>query len=91
MGPRRPRQHARLHEALTAVLPCPWHDTNVVILYFQPSVFRCILLRWVRLLGFATVYGTVTLKLYRYASLNLLPGPMGSRLMDHTSIKHGPR
>ncbi|KTG36191.1 hypothetical protein cypCar_00034887 [Cyprinus carpio] len=38
---------------------------QVVILYFQPSVFRCILLRWVRLLGFATVYGTVTLKLYR--------------------------
>nr|XP_055037880.1 probable G-protein coupled receptor 158 isoform X1 [Misgurnus anguillicaudatus] len=37
----------------------------VVILYFHPSVFRCILLRWVRLLGFATVYGTVTLKLYR--------------------------
>ncbi|KAG1953817.1 probable G-protein coupled receptor 158 isoform X2 [Pimephales promelas] len=37
----------------------------VVILYFQPSVFRCILLRWVRLLGFATVYGTVTLKLFR--------------------------
>uniref|UniRef100_A0A4W5LAA3 G protein-coupled receptor 158 n=1 Tax=Hucho hucho TaxID=62062 RepID=A0A4W5LAA3_9TELE len=37
----------------------------VVILYFQPSVFRCILLRWVRLLGFTTVYGTVTLKLYR--------------------------
>lgn len=39
---------------------------QVGILYFQPSVFRCILLRWVRLLGFATVYGTVTLKLYRY-------------------------
>ncbi|KPP78880.1 putative G-protein coupled receptor 158, partial [Scleropages formosus] len=37
----------------------------VVILYFQPSTFRCILLRWVRLLGFAIVYGTVTLKLYR--------------------------
>ncbi|KAF7664657.1 hypothetical protein LDENG_00170420 [Lucifuga dentata] len=37
----------------------------VVILYFHPSVFRCILLRWVRLLGFATVYGTLTLKLYR--------------------------
>ncbi|XP_026800686.3 probable G-protein coupled receptor 158 isoform X2 [Pangasianodon hypophthalmus] len=36
-----------------------------VVLYFQPSVFRCILLRWVRMLGFATVYGTVTLKLYR--------------------------
>ncbi|KAM4718377.1 LOW QUALITY PROTEIN: G protein-coupled receptor 158a [Anableps anableps] len=37
----------------------------VGILYFNPSVFRCILLRWVRLLGFATVYGTLTLKLYR--------------------------
>ncbi|XP_022604510.1 probable G-protein coupled receptor 158 [Seriola dumerili] len=37
----------------------------VGILYFQPSVFRCILLRWVRMLGFATVYGTLTLKLYR--------------------------
>ncbi|XP_077364715.1 metabotropic glycine receptor-like isoform X2 [Festucalex cinctus] len=37
----------------------------VGILYFQPGVFRCILLRWVRLLGFATVYGTLTLKLYR--------------------------
>ncbi|XP_038134794.1 probable G-protein coupled receptor 158 [Cyprinodon tularosa] len=37
----------------------------VIILYFNPSVFRCILLRWVRLLGFATTYGTVILKLYR--------------------------
>ncbi|OCT75587.1 probable G-protein coupled receptor 158 [Xenopus laevis] len=37
----------------------------VVILYFEPSTFRCILLRWVRLLGYATVYGTVTLKLFR--------------------------
>ncbi|XP_003222108.3 metabotropic glycine receptor isoform X2 [Anolis carolinensis] len=37
----------------------------VIILYFEPSVFRCILLRWVRLLGFTTVYGTVTLKLHR--------------------------
>ncbi|XP_062900333.1 metabotropic glycine receptor [Mobula hypostoma] len=37
----------------------------VVVLYFEPSIFRCILLRWVRLLGFAIVYGTITLKLYR--------------------------
>ncbi|KAK6490281.1 putative G-protein coupled receptor 158 isoform X1 [Huso huso] len=37
----------------------------VIILYFPPSIFRCILLRWVRLLGFAIVYGTVTLKLFR--------------------------
>ncbi|XP_068027228.1 probable G-protein coupled receptor 179 isoform X3 [Melanerpes formicivorus] len=37
----------------------------VFILYFKPSIFRCILLRWVRLLGFAIVYGTITLKLYR--------------------------
>ncbi|NWJ12005.1 GP179 protein, partial [Crypturellus undulatus] len=38
----------------------------VFILYFKPSIFRCIVLRWVRVLGFAIVYGTVTLKLYRY-------------------------
>ncbi|XP_041095673.1 probable G-protein coupled receptor 158 [Polyodon spathula] len=37
----------------------------VFILYFKPSIFRCILMRWVRLLGFAIVYGTVTLKMYR--------------------------
>uniref|UniRef100_A0A671Q726 Si:ch211-156l18.8 n=1 Tax=Sinocyclocheilus anshuiensis TaxID=1608454 RepID=A0A671Q726_9TELE len=37
----------------------------VFILYFKPSTFRCILLRWVRLLGFATVYGTLMLKMYR--------------------------
>ncbi|NXH37879.1 GP158 protein, partial [Dicaeum eximium] len=38
----------------------------VFILYFKPSVFRCIVLRWVRALGFAIVYGTITLKLYRW-------------------------
>ncbi|NXF25273.1 GP158 protein, partial [Rhodinocichla rosea] len=38
----------------------------VFILYFKPSVFRCIVLRWVRMLGFAIVYGTITLKLYRF-------------------------
>ncbi|XP_065507344.1 probable G-protein coupled receptor 179 [Caloenas nicobarica] len=37
----------------------------VFILYFKPSIFRCIVLRWVRALGFAIVYGTITLKLYR--------------------------
>lgn len=36
------------------------------ILYFKPSIFRCIVLRWVRMLGFAIVYGTITLKLYRW-------------------------
>ena len=40
-----------------------------MILYFHPSVFRCVLLRWVRLLGFAVMYGTVILKLYRYCRL----------------------
>ncbi|NXD71433.1 GP158 protein, partial [Eolophus roseicapillus] len=38
----------------------------VFILYFKPSIFRCIVLRWVRMLGFTIVYGTITLKLYRY-------------------------
>ncbi|XP_051496043.1 probable G-protein coupled receptor 179 [Apus apus] len=37
----------------------------VFILYFKPSIFRCIVLRWVRVLGFAIVYGTITLKLHR--------------------------
>ncbi|KAM4622448.1 putative G-protein coupled receptor 179 [Discoglossus pictus] len=37
----------------------------VFILYFKPSVFRCLALRWVRLLGFGIVYGTIVLKLYR--------------------------
>ena len=40
---------------------------QVFILYFKPSTFRCILLRWVRMLGFSIVYGTVTLKMYRWA------------------------
>ncbi|RLV62980.1 hypothetical protein DV515_00018743 [Chloebia gouldiae] len=39
---------------------------QVFILYFKPSIFRCIVLRWVRMLGFAIVYGTITLKLYRW-------------------------
>lgn len=44
-----------------SLLPTP----QVFILYFKPSIFRCIVLRWVRMLGFATVYGTIALKLYR--------------------------
>ncbi|NXW09215.1 GP158 protein, partial [Fregetta grallaria] len=47
----------------------------VFILYFKPSIFRCIVLRWVRMLGFAIVYGTITLKLYRYTGVQ--PGRGG--------------
>ncbi|XP_052051869.1 probable G-protein coupled receptor 179 [Apodemus sylvaticus] len=43
----------------------------VFILFFKPSVFRCVALRWVRLLGFAVVYGTIILKLYRVLQLFL--------------------
>ncbi|XP_056599535.1 probable G-protein coupled receptor 158 [Triplophysa dalaica] len=43
----------------------------VMIQYFNPSVFRCILLRWIRLLGFAVVYGTVILKLFRVVKVFL--------------------
>ncbi|XP_037666280.1 probable G-protein coupled receptor 179 [Choloepus didactylus] len=43
----------------------------VFILYFKPSVFHCIALRWFRLLGFAIVYGTIILKLYRVLQLFL--------------------
>uniref|UniRef100_A0A674GW29 G protein-coupled receptor 179 n=1 Tax=Taeniopygia guttata TaxID=59729 RepID=A0A674GW29_TAEGU len=59
----------------------------VFILYFKPSVFRCIVLRWVRMLGFAIVYGTITLKLYRVLEVFLsrtarraLPVPGGPAL-----------
>ncbi|XP_054988211.1 probable G-protein coupled receptor 179 [Sorex araneus] len=55
----------------------------VFILYFRPSVFRCIALRWVRLLGFVTVYGSITLRLHRVLQLFLSPaaqrGPALSR------------
>ncbi|NXE15719.1 GP158 protein, partial [Lophotis ruficrista] len=44
----------------------------VFILYFKPSIFRCIVLRWVRMLGFAIVYGTITLKLYSTWGFNFL-------------------
>ncbi|XP_041837825.1 probable G-protein coupled receptor 158 [Melanotaenia boesemani] len=43
----------------------------VFILSFKPSTFRCILLRWVRMLGFSIVYGTITLKMYRVLKLFL--------------------
>ncbi|NWQ70741.1 GP158 protein, partial [Neopipo cinnamomea] len=51
----------------------------VFILYFKPSIFRCIVLRWVRMLGFATVYGTITLKLYRYPGQGGVLGTPPSR------------
>ncbi|XP_035770372.1 probable G-protein coupled receptor 158 [Neolamprologus brichardi] len=37
----------------------------VFIMYFRPSTFRCILLRWVRMLGFSIVYGTVFIMYFR--------------------------
>ncbi|XP_075033125.1 putative G-protein coupled receptor 179 [Mixophyes fleayi] len=43
----------------------------VFIVYFKPGVFRCMALRWVRLLGFCTVYGTIVLKLYRVMKIFL--------------------
>ncbi|XP_030057009.1 metabotropic glycine receptor [Microcaecilia unicolor] len=64
----------------------------VVILYFEPSTFRCILLRWVRLLGYATVYGTVTLKLYRVLKVFLsrtaqrIPYMTSSRVMRMLAV-----
>ncbi|XP_078722797.1 metabotropic glycine receptor-like [Lampetra fluviatilis] len=37
----------------------------VIILYFEPGALQCMALRWVRLLGFSILYGTITLKLHR--------------------------
>ncbi|XP_053119321.1 probable G-protein coupled receptor 158 [Hemicordylus capensis] len=64
----------------------------VIILYFEPSTFRCILLRWVRLLGFTTVYGTVTLKLHRVLKVFLsrtvqrIPYMTGGRVMRMLAV-----
>ncbi|XP_066241375.1 metabotropic glycine receptor [Saccopteryx leptura] len=64
----------------------------VVILYFEPSTFRCVLLRWVRLLGFATVYGTITLKLHRVLKVFLsrtaqrIPYMTGGRVMRMLAV-----
>ncbi|XP_038611677.1 probable G-protein coupled receptor 158 [Tachyglossus aculeatus] len=64
----------------------------VIILYFEPSAFRCILLRWVRLLGFVTVYGTVTLKLHRVLKVFLsrtaqrIPYMTGGRVMRMLAV-----
>ncbi|XP_061442374.1 metabotropic glycine receptor [Rhineura floridana] len=64
----------------------------VVIVYFEPSTFRCVLLRWVRLLGFTTVYGTVTLKLHRVLKVFLsrtaqrMPYMTGGRVMKMLAV-----
>lgn len=38
---------------------------QIVIRYFEPSALSCILEPWFRELGFATLYGAITLKIYR--------------------------
>ncbi|XP_066483712.1 metabotropic glycine receptor [Tiliqua scincoides] len=64
----------------------------VIILYFEPSIFRCILLRWVRLLGFTTVYGTIALKLHRVLKVFLsrtaqrTPYMTGGRVMRMLAV-----
>nr|XP_056713455.1 probable G-protein coupled receptor 158 [Euleptes europaea] len=64
----------------------------VIILYFEPSVFRCVLLRWVRLLGFTTAYGTITLKLHRVLKVFLsrtaqrIPYMTGGRVMRMLAV-----
>ncbi|CAM2105302.1 unnamed protein product [Caretta caretta] len=64
----------------------------VIILYFEPSIFRCVLLRWVRLLGFTTVYGTVTLKLHRVLKVFLsqtaqrIPYMTGGRVLRMLAV-----
>ncbi|KAG7327694.1 hypothetical protein KOW79_009300 [Hemibagrus wyckioides] len=58
----------------------------VLIIYFKPSTFRCILLRWVRLLGFAVVYGTITLKMYRLLNVFLSCTAQRVPYMTSTSV-----
>ncbi|NXJ57983.1 GP158 protein, partial [Spizaetus tyrannus] len=64
----------------------------VFILYFKPSIFRCIVLRWVRMLGFAIVYGTITLKLYSRGERAGLDAPQGREVpvgsSTHPAAQH---
>ncbi|NXG72094.1 GP158 protein, partial [Baryphthengus martii] len=59
----------------------------VFIQYFKPSIFRCIVLRWVRLLGFAIVYGTITLKLYSRGEGAELDVPQGREVLTGSSTQ----
>jgi G protein-coupled receptor 158 len=38
---------------------------QIVIQYFEPSNLTCILIPWFREIGFAIVYGSLILKIYR--------------------------
>ncbi|KAK2111783.1 hypothetical protein P7K49_011529 [Saguinus oedipus] len=82
------RNKARKAPHLMHTSEAPWRaetfalSHQVFILYFKPSVFRCIALRWVRLLGFAIVYGTIILKLYRVLQLFLSRAAQRSTLLS---------
>ena len=41
---------------------------QVVIQYFEPTTGTCLLIPWFREMGFAVVYGTLILKVYRLVS-----------------------
>ena len=42
---------------------------QVVIQYFEPSTTTCLLVPWLREVGFAILYGALVLKIYRFESL----------------------
>ena len=39
---------------------------QVVIQYFEPSVTTCLIVPWLREVGFAILYGALVLKIYRF-------------------------
>ena len=38
---------------------------QIIIQYFEPTQFSCLLIPWFREVGFAIVYGALVLKIYR--------------------------
>jgi hypothetical protein len=48
------------------LIPHHFVDLQVVVQYFEPSTTTCLIVPWLRELGFAVLYGALVLKIYRY-------------------------
>ena len=55
---------------------------QVVVQYFEPTQTSCMVIPWLREVGFSVIYGALVLKVYRYVHVLLtvleLPGGQGS-------------
>ncbi len=59
------RDHSRRCDSQKHAIKKEWFSFQVVIQYFEPTTETCLLVPWFRELGFAVLYGTLFLKVYR--------------------------